>query len=66
MPKALCYIGLAVAVVLLLVFGLDLATGFILDKAFPFGGISMLMDIGFVLGAGALGYLSWITLREQV
>ena len=66
MPKALCYIGLAVALVLLLVFGLDLATSFVLDDAFPFGGMSLLMDIGFVLGAGVLGYLSWVTLREQI
>ena len=66
MPKALCYVGLVVALVLLLVFGLDLATGFILDKAFPFGGVSLLMDVGFVLGAAVLAYLSWATLREQV
>ena len=66
MPKALCYIGLAVAAVLLVVFGLELATAFILDEAFPFRGISLQMDIGFVFSAGVLGYLSWATLREQV
>jgi len=66
MPKVLCYIGLVVAVLLLLVFGLDLATSFILDEAFPFGGLSLIMDIGFTLGGAALGYLSWATLREQV
>jgi len=60
MPKALCYVGLAVALILLVVFGLDLAIGV------PFGGVSMLMDIGFVFGSGALGYISWTTLREQV
>jgi len=65
MPKALCYTGLVVAVLLLLVFGLDLATSFILNEAFPFGGASLVMDIGFTLGAIALGYLSWMTLREQ-
>ncbi len=65
MPKALCYIGLVVAVVLLALFGLDLVTGFLLEEAFPFRGVSLLMDVGYVLGAGVLGYLSWATLREQ-
>jgi hypothetical protein len=65
MPKALCYIGLVIAGLLLLVFGLDLATTFILDEAFPFRGVSLIMDIAFTLGAIALGYLSWTTLREQ-
>ena len=60
MPKALCYVGLVVSVLLLLVFGLDLAI------SYPFGGVSLTMDVGFVLGGAALAYLSWATLREQV
>jgi hypothetical protein len=65
MSKALCYTGLVVAGVLLLVFGLDLATTFILDEGFPFGGVSLVMDLGFTLAAIVLAYLSWATLREQ-
>jgi len=59
MPKALCLTGMIVAVLLLLIFTLDLALGF------PFGGASTLMNIGFILCAAVLGYLSWSALREQ-
>ena len=59
MPKALCLVGTVVAVLLLLVFGLDLAVGF------PFRRDGLIMDIGFLLCALALGYASWATLREQ-
>ena len=60
MTKFLCIIGLAISGLLLLFFGLDLATGT------PFGGASKMMDIGFVVCSGILGYLSWTTFREQV
>jgi hypothetical protein len=60
MPKALCFFGIAVAVLLLLLFGLDLA------MEIPFGRESIAMDVGFILCAGALGYISWSTLREQI
>ncbi len=60
MPKALCILGSVVAALLLLVFGVDLALGF------PFGGASRVMDIGFIVCSAILGYLSWMTLREQV
>ena len=55
MPKALTISGFVVASLLLLVFGLDLALG-ILNG-------SKLMDIGFVVSAAILGYLSWNTWR---
>ena len=60
MSKALCYIGIGIAGLLLLVFGLDLAIGI------PFQGANTIMDIGFLVSAAILGYLSWTTLREQV
>jgi hypothetical protein len=61
MPKALCIFGMIVAALMLLIFGLDLAVGF------PFRGVNkMLMDVPLVLCSLGLGYLSWITLREQV
>jgi hypothetical protein len=59
MPKALCLVGTVVAVLLLLVFGLDLAI------KFPFHRSSPLMDIGMTACSAILGYVSWITLREQ-
>ena len=49
----------ALAALLLLVFGLDLAL------KFPFGRVSPTMDIGFLLCSLALGYVSWATLKEQ-
>lgn len=63
MPKALCISGMVVSLLLLLIFGLDLVTGF------PFGvaeQTSYIMHIGFIVCSGILGYLSWTTLREQV
>ena len=59
MPKALCVYGLVVAGLLLLLFGLDLAIGV------PFGKASTMMDLGAIVVALLLGYLSWSTLQEQ-
>jgi hypothetical protein len=58
MSKVLCIAGAVVAILLLLVFGVDLAVGF------PFGRANLLMDIGLVVCALALGFLSWSTLRQ--
>lgn len=59
MSKALTIVGMVVAVLLLLIFALDLAVGT------PFGGASLLMDIIFILCAAILGFLSYTTFREQ-
>ena len=58
MPRALSISGIVVAILLVLVFGLDLAI------RFPFSQASKMMDIGFLVAALILGYLSWSTLRE--
>jgi fructose-specific phosphotransferase system IIC component len=60
MPKALCIFGAAVAGLLVLAFGVDLAIGF------PFGGVRWWWAVGFIVCSAILGYLSWTTLREQV
>lgn len=63
MPKALCISGMVVAVLLLLLFGLDLMAGF------PFGGAEQtgyFMHVGFIVSSAILGYLSWSAWREQV
>ena len=59
MPKALCILGTVISILLLAVFGFDLAT------TIPFGRGAMSMDVGFIIGAAILGYLSYTTLREQ-
>jgi hypothetical protein len=59
MPKALCIAGMVVAVLLLLVFGIDLAAGF------PFNSVSPWMDIGMIVCSLILGYISWTTMRQQ-
>lgn len=59
MPKVLTIIAMVIAGLILLVFALDAAIGI------PFKKASLLMDIGFIVCAVALGYLSWTTYREQ-
>jgi threonine/homoserine/homoserine lactone efflux protein len=59
MPKALCIVGAVIAGLLLLIFGLDLGTGF------PFHRANLFMDIGTILCALTLAYLSWSTIRLQ-
>ena len=58
MPKALCYSGMAIAAVTLILFLLDLVA------RIPFGRENMIMDIVFVVVSGVLAYLSWSSLRE--
>lgn len=58
MPKALCMTGMVIAILILVLFLLDLAV------AFPFKRVSPLMDILFVLCALGLGFISWSTLKE--
>jgi hypothetical protein len=59
MPKVLCLAGMVIAILILVLFLLDLAI------KFPFQRINTLMDVVFVICAVALGYVSWSTLREQ-
>jgi hypothetical protein len=59
MPKVLCILGMVVAGLLLVMFGLDLAI------KFPFGGASALVSVGFIVASLILIYLSWSTFREQ-
>ena len=58
MSKALTIGGMVVAILLLILFSIDLAI------AIPFKRASALMDISFVLCALILGYLSWSTFKE--
>ena len=59
MPKVLCMTGMVIAILILVLFLLDLAV------AFPFQRVSAFMDVMFVVCALGFGFLSWSTLREQ-
>ena len=59
MPKAFCIAGAVVAILLLVIFAADLIPG----VGFPFGGQSMIIDIGMVVCSLMLGYISWATYR---
>ena len=62
MPKALCMTGMVIAILILVLFTADLA----LPAAWaPFRRANMTIDIGFLICAAGLGYLSWATYREQ-
>ena len=58
MPKALTISAMVVSALVLIIFLLDLAIGI------PFKKASLAMDIGFIICALTLGYLSWSTYRE--
>jgi hypothetical protein len=59
MAKGLTILGMVIAVLIFCLFGLDLAIGV------PFMKANIMMDIGAVVCAGILGYLSWATFKEQ-
>ncbi len=58
MSKALCFSGIATAIILLILFTMDLVLGV------PFKKADMLMDIVFLVSSGGLGLVSWLTLRD--
>lgn len=62
MPKALCMTGMVIAILILVLFSLDLALG---ESWGPFKRANWLMDVGFILCAAGLAYLSWSTYRQQ-
>ena len=59
MARALTIFGMVVAVLLTLMFSLDLMLGI------PFYGADWLMDVGGILAGVILGYVSFMTFREQ-
>jgi hypothetical protein len=66
MPKALCMAGMVIAILVFILFLLDLVFGLVGPVWLaPFKSASRLMDIAFVICAIALGFLSWMTFREQ-
>ena len=66
MPKALCLIGLVLAILVFLIFLLDLVLGLSgMITIAPFHMASLTMDIIFMISSAALAYAAWSTFREQ-
>ena len=63
MPKALCMAGMAVAILIAILFIFDLAAP---TAMAPFRKASILMDVCMLVCAALLGVASWLTFREQV
>jgi hypothetical protein len=56
---------MVISILLFALFLVDLVVPWVgLGSFAPFGQASPLLDILFVISAGALGYLSWSALRE--
>jgi hypothetical protein len=62
MPKALCWTGMVIALLVLALFLFDLVVPAAMA---PFKKSSVVLDVLFVLCASGLAYLSWTTLKEQ-
>jgi hypothetical protein len=66
MPKVLCLIGMATAILVFLIFVIDFVCGLsgAIDYA-PLRGANIVMDILFMIASGAIAFLSFTTFREQ-
>ena len=67
MPKALCMSGMAVAILIAMLFLADLV-GYLVgaDQMAPFRGVNITMDIAMIVCAAFLGVASWLTFRVQI
>lgn len=66
MPKALCLIGMVLAILVFLIFLADLVLGVSgnIEQA-PLKYASLIMDIVFLLASGAIAFLAFRTFQEQ-
>ena len=65
MPKALCLTGLVIAILVFLIFFLDLLFGMLgMTSLAPFKMSNVMMDIIFLLCAIGLAFVSWTSFRE--
>jgi hypothetical protein len=62
MPKALCMSGVVVSILIAILFLWDLAAP---SAMAPFRKASIIMDVCLLIVAVLLGFISWMTLREQ-
>lgn len=66
MPKILCLVGMAAAILVFLIFLIDLICGLSgATTVAPLRYSSLVMDIIFLVASGALGYVGFTTFREQ-
>jgi hypothetical protein len=65
MPKALCLVGLVLAILVCLIFLLDLILALAGSDLAPFQGASMVVDVLFILSTLGLAWVAWSTFREQ-
>lgn len=65
MPKYLCMSGVVISILVFAIFLLDLLLGLIARDFAPFKLSNMTFNIVFILCSAALGYLSWVTYKEQ-
>ncbi len=67
MPKALCISAMVIAILVFILFFVDLVVGYFGQQyaIAPFKGASWLIDIVFCISAGLLAFLAWTTYREQ-
>ncbi len=63
MPKALCMSGMAIAILVFMLFTFDLVAP---ETMAPFRRASVFMDVAMLVTAILLGIASWLTFREQV
>lgn len=67
MPKALCIFAMVIAALVLVLFLADFLLNMLGMKGFaPFYGAVWYLDLVFAIGAGVLGFLSWLTWKEQI
>ena len=59
MSKAMTIVGMVVAALLVVMFGVDFFANI------PFGAESKIMNIGALIAGAILGYISFSTFREQ-
>jgi hypothetical protein len=69
MSKALTIGAMVIAILLLILFAVDLIDWLLrltldMSMGFPFKGASPLMDITFVIGSIILAYLAWSSYKE--
>ena len=66
MPKALCWTGIGISILVAVLFLADLIFGMVGPVWMaPFKNASTTLDVLYLICAGGLAFLSWMTLREQ-
>lgn len=66
MPKALCLSSLGIAVLIVVLFLIDLVMRMAgMPESAPLRGASLLMDLAFVIVGITVAVMSWLTFKEQ-